>query len=262
MGMRRRRCISTRLTAGTTPGAIGLVLALLPAWGCNVPGEGEGQVTSTQLEVQDCWSGAFDLQPDFFATIPYRDTQQIRVQRGNDLQEVSDGVAVLVNEASSVRPVKCTLDSDCASNDCIKADDNPGACPDGFDRCCTGDDRRGQPLTVGLPPQLLNEIAPGVTPPGPPPPVSLALYLQFSCHNQNVVLYAVDGTITFEELFDGDPNENAGAEKLTDAHFDVMVADPREALPGTLEIPADKQSPVTGWFRFFFKRGQPGQPFP
>jgi hypothetical protein len=239
-----------------------MLAALLSGSGCNIPGEGEGAVTSTQLQVQDCWSGAFDLQPDFFATIPYRDTQQIRIQRGSDLQEVSDGVAVLVNQVSSIRTTKCTLDSDCASGECLAADDNPGACPENFDRCCTGDDRRGQSLEVGLPPQLLNEIAPGITPPGPPPPVSIALYLQFSCHNQNSVLYAVSGTITFDELFNGDPNENAGSEKLTDARFDVMVADPRNALPGTFDIPADKQSPVTGWFRFFFKRGQPGQPFP
>jgi hypothetical protein len=240
---------------------LGLAGLMLASVGCNIPGEGEGQVTSTLLNVQDCWSGAFDLQPDFFATIPYRDTQQIRIQRGSDLQEVSDGVAVLVNEVSGVRTTKCTLDSDCASGQCLKAQDNAGACPSDWQRCCASDDRRGQPLEVGLPPQLLNEIAPGIAV-GPPPPVSIALYLQFSCHNQNSVLYAVSGTITFTDLFDGDPNENAGSEKLTDASFDVMMADPREATPGTLDIPAEKQSPVTGWFRFFFKRGQPGQPFP
>jgi hypothetical protein len=92
--------------------------------------------------------------------------------------------------------------------------------------------------------------------------VNLALYLQFSCHSQNVVLYGVSGTITFEELFSGDPNESVGAEKLTDAHFEVVVADPRDATPGTLAIPEAKSSRLTGRFRFHFQRGQPGQPFP
>ena len=226
-------------------------LALLwlgAATGCSFVGEGEGEVTSDELVVPDCWLGAYDLQPDFFAAVPYRDTMQIRVQRGSDLQEVSDGVAVLVNAVSAVRPTPCTLDSDCAS----------GNCSDGT---CQGIDQRGRQLEVGLPPKLLNEIAPGI-PVGPPPPVSLALYLQFSCHSQNVVLYAVDGWISFDELFSGDPNESVGAEKLTDARFEVTVADPRNAVPGTLSIPADLQATLSGWFRFHFQRGQPGQPFP
>jgi hypothetical protein len=216
--------------------------------GCTFVGTGEGEVTSAALTAQDCWQGAFDLDPDFFAAVPFRDTLQIRVQHGSDIQEVSDGLAVLVNEVSSIRPRPCTLGSDCAS----------GACTEGM---CEAEDRRGQALEVGLPPQLLDEIAPG-TPFGAPPPVSMALYLQFSCHNQNVVLYAVEGSITFNDLFNGNPNESAGSEKLTDAFFDVMVADPRDAVPGTLDIPAEAKSPLTGWFRFHFQRGQPGQPFP
>jgi hypothetical protein len=116
---------------------------------------------------------------------------------------------------------------------------------------------------VGLAPKLLDEIAPGKEP-GIDAPVSLALYLQFSCHNQNVVLYAIDGTITFDNLFSGDPNESVGAEKLTDASFDVRVADPRDALPDTptLEWPEDRVSRLVGDFRFHFQRGKPGQPFP
>jgi hypothetical protein len=230
-----------------------LSLALV---GCNIPGDGEGEVTSSALAVQDCWQGAFDLTPDFFAIVPYRDTQQIRVQRGNDLQEVSDGVAILVNEVSSIRPTKCTLNSDCASGLCTQ-----DGCPEDYDRCCTGTDRRGQALDVGLPTKVLQEIAPSLAG-APPPAVSMALYLQFSCHNSNTVLYGVGGTITFHDLFNGDPNETSGAEKYTDAEFNVQLADPRDAAPGTIDIPAEKISPLTGWFRFFFKRGQPGQPFP
>ena len=91
----------------------------------------------------------------------------------------------------------------------------------------------------------------------------VALYLLQSCHNQNTVLYGVSGTVTFEELFSGDPNEDTGTDKLTEARFDVEVGDPREA-PRTGEdagvIP--RLSRVEGNFRFFFERGQPAQPFP
>jgi hypothetical protein len=238
--------------------AAGLLLAAAGTMGCQIPGDGEGEVTSSKLFAQDCWSDAYQLRPDFFATVPFRDTQQIRLQRGSDLHEVSDGVAVLVNQVSTIRPTKCVVDSDCASGLCLA---DAAQCPADFEKCCSGDDLRGQTLNVGLPPKLVHEIAPEFAA-GDPPPVSIALYLQFSCHNQNVVLYAIDGTITFTELFNGDPNETAGDEKLTDATFDVRVADPRHADPGTLEIPDEKTSQLTGWFRFFFKRGQPGQPFP
>jgi len=239
-------------------------LALVGATGCTLVGQGEGRVCAGtknecngELSIKDCWSGPYDLQPDFFAAAPFRDTMQIRIQRSSDLHEVSDGLAVLVNEVSAIRPTNCTVNSDCASQSC-----KDGTCtaPE-VDGWHSERGRRGQALEVGLPPKLLSEIAPGV-PVGEPPPVSMALYLQFSCHNQNIVLYAVSGTIVFDELFSGDPNESVGAEKLTDARFDVIVADPRDANLETLEVPEDKSSPLTGNFKFHFQRGQPGQPFP
>ena len=90
----------------------------------------------------------------------------------------------------------------------------------------------------------------------------MSLYLQNSCHGENVALYALSGSIAFAALFSGDPNEAVGSEKLTDARFDVLMADPREAIPGTIDVPAAKVSRVTGTFKFHFQRGQPGQPFP
>lgn len=193
--------------------------------GCTV-GQGEGYVRSDRLRVEDCWNGSFDLQPDFFSSVPYRDTQQIRVQHGSDLQEVSDGVAILVHEVPAIRA-----------------------------------EWLGQELRVGVAPELWAEISPGseLT---TPPLVNLAFYLQFSCHNQNVVLYAVDGTIVFDSLFSGDPQESVGAEKLTEATFSVSVADPRRVIPGTTEISEEHLSQVEGYFRFHFMRGRPGQPFP
>ena len=194
--------------------------------GCTFVGQGEGEVESTGLSVPECWDGPFQLGPDFFASVPFRETQQLRVQRDSDIQEVSDGLAILVNDTTMIR-----------------------------------DELLGSDIEVGLPPQLLDEISPGAGT-GVAPTVSMALYLQFSCHNQNVVLYAVEGTIRFDSLFSGDPNETSGAEKFTDATFDVMMADPRELDPETKLVPSESKSPLSGWFQFHFQRGQPGQPFP
>lgn len=212
--------------------AIHLVVAVLLLGGCTFVGQGEGEVTSDRLLAPTCWEGAYDLEPSFFATVPFRDEQQIRVQRGGDFVEVSDGVDILVNDVPSIR-----------------------------------EGMLGQPINVGLPLQLLKEVDPSITN-APDPQVSLSLYLLFSCHNQNIVLYAIDGTITFDALFSGDPNESQGSNKLTDARFEVTLADPRDAIlegtprQGNIIVPADKTSTLTGWFRFNFQRGQPGQPFP
>ena len=203
---------------------VAMVLGATAA-GCDV-GQGEGWVRSNRLIVADCWDGAFDLQPDFFGAVPFRDTQQIRVQHGSDQPEVSDGVSLQVNATTAIR-----------------------------------DGMLGQPITVGLSPKLWLEINQTVIL-GPEPLLNLALYLQFSCHNQNIVLYGVGGTVTFSALFDGDPNESSGSEKLTEASFNVQVGDPRDAPPGSTEIPAEKISTVEGYFRFHFVRGQPAQPFP
>lgn len=207
---------------------LALALACLALWttmGCTV-GQGEGWVRSELLAVPECWHGAFDLQPNFFAAGPYRDTLQIRVQRGSDLTEVSDGVAIQVNAVTHIR-----------------------------------DNMLGQEVSVGLPPELWNEVNPSAQP-TEEPLVNLGLYLEFSCHNQNTVLYATDGVIVFNELFSGDPNETSGDEKLTEGSFDVTVGNPRDAPAGSTDIPQEQMSRVTGYFRFHFQRGQPGQPFP
>lgn len=198
------------------------------AWSCSL-GEGTGTVESARLYAEDCWDGRYDLVPDFFAAEPFRDTMHIRVQRGSDLIEFSDGIDIVVNGVADVRG------------------------------------RLGEALPVTLPP--------GVAPPGFPEgslcegctehPVHMSVYLLQSCHNANKVLYALSGTMTFEELFSGDPNEDDAAEKLTKATFDVLIGDPQKIIPGGPDagtIP--DQSRLTGSFEFFFQRGQPAQPFP
>lgn len=216
--------------------ALGLVVALVSAvtTGCAV-GEGEGSVKSDRLFVNDCWDGAFDLKPDFFAANPDNqgDSLMIRLQRGDNIEEQSDGLLILVNQLSRVRKQL----SESGSGEST--------------------------LKVGLPP--------GVSPPGvplmanpDPALVSLALYLYKSCHAQNATVYSTSGTITFRSLFSGDPEESNAEDRLTDATFDATFADPRLLSPSSTNAPPDGvevESHVSGNFRFYFQRGQPAQPF-
>jgi hypothetical protein len=202
--------------------ALALIAAL--ALGCST-GEGEGAVKSERLFIPGCWNGPFDLDPTFFAAEPAADSLIVRVQRGDNWEEVSDGLLVLIKDLGEVRK-----------------------------------NGLGAALDVGLPP--------GVSPPGVPisyqenpPKVSLALYLNDTCHSQNATIYAIGGSITFNSLFSGDRNESDADDRLTDASFDATFADPREVqADGSYD--AARSSAVTGWFRFYFQRGQPAQPFP
>lgn len=201
-------------------------LALLPALltvACGV-GEGRGWVKSDNLYMEDCWNGPFDLGPDFFAANPSPGSKSVtlRVQHGDNIEEVSDGLVVVVTDLPTVRS------------------------------------QVGQDLEVGMPP--------GVSPPGVPivyndnpPKVSLALSLHGSCHQQNGTVFSIAGTINFVSLYSGDPNEGNADERLTEASFDAAFADPRN-LVGT-DVPANATSQVSGYFRFFYQRGQPAQPF-
>jgi hypothetical protein len=142
--------------------------------GCSL-GEGQGYVTGT-LNVPMCWSGPFNLSPNFFAAVPYNSAcgidaadptfgevseLEIRIQNGTDYETFSDGILILVDNVHAVRgdpPYKSELN---------------------------------QPLALGLPP--------GVVPPGTPipavpnpPAVSLTLYLNASCQTEQIALYALD----------------------------------------------------------------------
>jgi hypothetical protein len=215
-------------TVGAALVALGATCVL--SLSCVSIGEGSGSVVSDHLIAKDCWDGAFDLDPDFFVADPFRNTVQFRFQRGSDLLEVSDGLVVLVDDIEEVR------------------------------------ERLGEDIPVTLPL--------GVAPPGVAEgnlcgeevcssPVHVALYLLDSCHAQNIVLYGTGGTVRFDEIFSGDPNEEDAAEKLTVGQFDVTVGDPRDiVLEGRQLGDVPNTSQVTGRFRFYFQRGQPAQPFP
>jgi hypothetical protein len=194
-------------------------------------GEGEGSVTSDRLYVKNCWNGAFDLRPTFFATTPFGNTQQIRIQRGERNVEVSDGVLLVLGDVARIRS------------------------------------EIGQPIRIGLP----ADVNPPGFPPRvevDPPDVGLTLYLYDTCHIQNGALHAVDGEVTFSSLFSGDRNENDSGERFTSADFTATVTDPRDAElvaegdTTRVEYPPETTSQVHGHFEFFFERGIPAQPFP
>jgi len=244
--------------------------------GCSL-GQGEGVVHSDALFAHDCVQpseGAtcpfalpdggtgmdtgcdnYDLLPDFFAAIPYRSTIQMRLQRGTDIAELSDGLAVQVNDVDKIRKALCQKNGQ--PDDCSIGDDGdagvfvevPVALPLGVRPA-------GAPISPLPPCDEATQVC-GVA------PVSVSLYLQKSCHNQNTVLYAVSGWVRFHSLFSGDANEKSAAAKYTDAEFDVTIGDPRDAPLGEPAdaIPTEFTSHLTGYFRFYFERGRPGQPF-
>jgi hypothetical protein len=284
---------------GVLPAALATLVSLTVA-ACSL-GQGQGSVTGV-LNVPDCWSGQFDLHPDFFAAVPASsapngvatpiDAVEIRIQNGSDYENFSDGLIIDVDDAGEVRG-------------------DPG--PDG-----PRPKLLGVPLVVSLPADV---VPPGVpiTPIPNPAIVHAALYLDRTCRTQNNALYAlsavatnsdgscdrpdggdpamtcggpatgpIDGgasdagsdatvpqdagptapqtvrqsTITFASLFDGNPDESNAAARLTSATFDLYFGDPRETCPGGLGPPPRCRGHLNGWFNFYFQRGRPAQPFP
>jgi len=242
--------------------------------GCSV-GNGTGTVVG-QLYVTDCWSGSYDLQPDFFAATPLAsdDSLVIRIQHGSDYVNFSDGISILVTGVSVIR---AAIDND-------------------------GGTSQAQNLSVTLPPSVLS---PGVPLSPQPPGAQFALYMQQTCQGDTPGLYGMsivttnagtndggalctaattaaasqcDGgaspptlgpsTITFEHLFDvslangGDPGGLSAGQRLIQAHFDVLLGDPREECPGNMGPPAPCHGRLKGSFSFYFERGTPAQAFP
>jgi len=222
--------------------------------------DGTGKTKGT-LDIKDCWTGDFDLAPDYFAAMPYRNAIQIRLQRGSDFETFADGLVILVNDTSKIRP-------------------GPGFAG-----------RYNQDLPVSLPP--------GVVPPGTPikatpdpAPVHMNVYLQRTCRTLQVSLYAVDGvlleadetcgqrvatpldcsstatprpvgrsTIRFTHLPSGNIEDSNAAERLVEGSFDIYLADPREGCGSGLGPPPCRGH-LSGEFRFYYDRTKPAQPFP
>ena len=260
------------IAAGFVVGAI----AIATTNGCTV-GSGTGSV-SGDLFVPDCWAGSYDLKPDFFGATPNPndDTLFIRIQRGSDYINFSDGVSILVTHVTEVASA-------------IKSS-GP------------------QTLSISLPPSV---VPPGVpiTPTANPATAQFALYMQGSCRPETPGLYAMDtvttngataspdagvdlcnadtvnianqcgvnpvpvvptgtSTITFQHLFDaslaegGDPGSLSADQRNIQATFDVLLADPRDECSGGLGPPPACRGHLTGSFQFYFERGKPAQAFP
>jgi len=279
-----------------------LAAVLAPA--CSL-GSGTGTCSGT-LDVPDCWSGSFNLHPDFFAAVPgatpeypqtSNDALQIRIQHGGDYETFSDGIIILVDDVGEVR----------GDND---SNNNPRP------------SLLNQALVVSLPPSVVPTGVP-ITPVSSPRIISAALYLGNTCRTQNDALYAMDAvsgvdpdgecrspeggapplacpgpatavtndagvvttvdgsvvyadagtaaaipgsigtsTITFQQLFDGKPDESNASERLSEADFDFYFADPRNICPGGLGPPPRCEGHLQGSFKFYFQRGRPAQPFP
>jgi hypothetical protein len=173
---------------------------------------------------------------------------------------------VLIDDVGKINKEVC--DRLARPEDCLKPDDIGSLCslvestPE-WEECPAGT----VGFQVALPPGVNPPGSPDVPPPdllNDPPIVHMALYLHRSCHNQNTVLYAVNGKVCFSRLFSGNPNESSADDKLTNALFKIQVGDLRDVPLGSYpsDIPPELQSTVQGCFRFYFERGQPGQPFP
>lgn len=261
VGLPRAR-IFDALKIGAAVAAIAAASAFAPA--CSV-GAGEGSIQGT-LNVPDCWTGQFSLAPDFFGGTPFQRTLDIRVQEGGDYVTYSDGIHILVRDIDAI----------------LGTASNAGLL--------------GSPIAVRIPAEV---TPPGVPVEADPSPslIDFSLYLQRTCKTQNDALYAGtvtlndDGTcdaatagapfvcptsanatipavttaastITFYHLFNGIPEESDAAKRLTEAKFDVYLADPREICPGGLGPPPHCRGHLTGSFRFIFERGRPAQRFP
>jgi hypothetical protein len=268
------------------------------------------------LDVPDCWSGAFDLHPDFFAAIPGDRPQYpasstgsmiIRIQHGSDYETFSDGLSILIDDVGAIR-------GDPA------ADGSPQP------------SLLGQSLVVSLPADVVPPGVP-VTAVASPSIVHASLYLDATCRTQDDALYAMgavsgvdpdgecrrpeggeptldcpgpatqaeggvgdgglDGstdatssqgdaaapseggtspeagagsigtsTITFDHLFDNNPDESNASQRLTQGSFEFYLADPRNICPGGLGPPPRCEGHLKGTFKFYFQRGIPTQPFP
>jgi hypothetical protein len=110
-------------------------LALLSV-GCSV-GHGTGDV-SGEVEVAGCAiATSYQLNPTAFFAQAVEDLLRIRVQRGSDLEVRSDGIAILVEDASLIKEAYLGQSLDVASDSEPRVDVSVflnESCPPGRDR--------------------------------------------------------------------------------------------------------------------------------
>jgi hypothetical protein len=191
---------------------------------CGV-GRGDGQVQSEDLVVEGCHSGAYKMDPDYFSSSPYGDSQTLRISRGDSPQSNSDSLTVALHATDEL------LDQ---LDEPVEVRPASGSLPAGIEEAFLGN-----------------------------PLVTMSFHLGRTCGDEVVSLQAISGTITFSALHNGEPNEKK-KDRLIDAEFDVLMGDPRDVVPDAIAPSGYSQpdaSRVTGWFQFYHRRGKPAQTF-
>jgi hypothetical protein len=215
--------------------ALGLIATAVSP-GCSL-GQGQGSVTGT-LNIPLCWSGSFNLDPTFFAAVPYNSagtdaaanapgavsSLEIRIQHGTTYESFSDGIFILVDNVHAIRgdpPYPSEI---------------------------------GKPLRLALSPEI---VAPGVPIPAvaDPATVSLNLYLNASCATEEIALYALDevslnangscdqpqdGPVTIEC-----PTDTGLADAGATAPVSEAGADANSGNDGAAPIPKTASSTIT-----------------
>jgi hypothetical protein len=265
------------------------LVAVLLAPACSL-GQGNGSVCGW-LDVPNCWAGGFRLSPDFYAAIPTNSSAlEIRVQNGIDYETYSDGLLIVVDDAGAVRgdptpsgmtragllgqalPVSLPAGVT-APGVPIQANPNPALIHATvyLNRTCRTQNVALYATTCAVPSG--GQVAVGCNVDG-----SGGLTFDASGADATTSAAGADAatgagdagaagglaqsTITFRHLFDGNINESNATQRLTDADFDLYLADPREGSPGGVGPPAPCRGHLTGSFHFYFERGRPAQPFP
>ena len=118
-------------------------------------GTGAGDISGS-LNVPNCWAGQFNLQPNFYAAVPYLSTLELRIQKGGDYETFSDGVEILIDDTTKIIPGEY-----------------------------------GKALSVSLPVGV-SPVGVPLAPNPNPSLVHMALYLQATCQIQDVALYALE----------------------------------------------------------------------
>jgi hypothetical protein len=221
----RRNLHRGRAIAGL--GAAALVALALPP-GCSVD-QGTGCASGT-LNILNCWSGSFDLRPNFFAvSASTAGSLLIRIQNGADYESFSDGIAFEVDDIGAIR-----------------GDPLPDGTPQPSLLCpCPANSNQCPPPCPACAHRLVVGLAPAISPTGTvvqrtpnSSVVHATLYLQHTCRTQNLALYATDavslnpdGTCLPSEAGTSQSACAAPATVAMDASIDASTASPDGAPP-------------------------------
>ncbi len=248
----------------------GGAIAIFSGTACTV-GVGTGSVNG-DLYVTNCWSGQFILEPDFFGATPNAndDSLFITVQRGSDYANFSDGISILVNHVTEIResmlgqPLPVSLPPSVVPPGVpVTPDTNPADVQFSLylQQTC-------RPETPGL--YAMSSVTTDAPTASDSGVLCSAATAQAAgqCGPSAPVVPTGTSSITFQALFDatlagdGDPGSLSASERLIQATFDVLLADPRDECAGGIGPSPPCRGHLTGSFQFYFERGKPAQAFP